>query len=292
MKKTLKIFTVDAFTNKPFFGNPAGVVLLDSFLATETMQLIAKELKLSETVFIVKQEDAYRLRYFTPSQEIDFCGHATLSAAWVILLVLQSKAERLALNTNVGLVTVDYKYTKGVLSLVSMTQISPQVKPYVGGVRSLCEALGIKDAELDRRFPIKLAYTGLWCLLVPLKTKEAVMGAQPDFTKLSLHNKNLGAAGTHLFSFDTPNEDHLLYTRDFSPSSGVDEDPVTGSAAGALAGYLYLEHIVRKTDYKILQNNSFNRPGELFINIKDENGRISVQVGGQAVLMINGILNI
>jgi trans-2,3-dihydro-3-hydroxyanthranilate isomerase len=291
--KTLKVFTVDAFTSIPFEGNPAGVVLHGDDLTGEEMSLIAKEINLSETAFVLTShhpEASFKIRYFTPTLEIDFCGHATVASSWVILSKdLIDRGETLVLETNIGLIPIDYDFSER-LNQVIMTQVEPQVRDIEYDENELCELLGIDALDIDHRCPIKLAYTGNWDLLIPIKSRKAIDEAKPNFEALKNHNLKHKLASTHLFTFDC--EDALLYTRDFSPSSGINEDPVTGSANGALAGYLKLEGIVDETEYTIIQGNSLNRRGELSVRVNEMRNHIQVQIGGSAVIMFEGVLKL
>jgi PhzF family phenazine biosynthesis protein len=126
--------------------------------------------------------------------------------------------------------------------------------------------------------------------MIPIKTKKMVDEIKPDFKKMAIHNRLHAIISTHLFTFDTMSEDVLLYTRDFSPAVGIDEDPVTGSANGALAGYLLLEGILSMEDhdFTIVQGNALNRPGKLRIKTSIVSGKIQVEVGGSAVISITG----
>jgi PhzF family phenazine biosynthesis protein len=292
--KQIKMYVVDAFTDKPFLGNPAGVVLDADELTAEEMQMVAKEINLSETAFIRKSDKPgvhYRVRYFTPSLEIDFCGHATIASSWVIFSTgLVHIDGPLVLETNIGIIPIVAFVNEHVLNQVVMTQVKPQLNPVHDSVETLCKMTGLNIDDYDTRYSMELAYTGNWHLLIPVRTKEAIDKAAPDFDALAKHNRSQKISTTHLFTFDIE-KPYLVYTRDFAPSSGVLEDPVTGSANGALAGYLALSGIISQNEYHILQGNSRKRPGEVFIRVCRDDG-IRVQVGGKAVIIINGFLNI
>jgi PhzF family phenazine biosynthesis protein len=147
---------------------------------------------------------------------------------------------------------------------------------------------------LDDRFPIKLANTGNWHLIVPVKTHQAIDAARPRQDELALLNKKHTISTTHLFTFDAkPGFD--LYTRDFAPAVGIPEDPVTGAANGALAGYLMLEGILSKDKTHRLtigQGDAIGRPGRLFVNIIPGESEIIIKVGGVAHVTLEGILRL
>ncbi|ERJ11986.1 PhzF family phenazine biosynthesis protein [Haloplasma contractile] len=297
--KTIKLFTVDAFTTTIFNGNAAGVVLDSDHLETKEMHKIAGEINLSETAFLSKPttiEADYRIRYFTPTDEIDFCGHATVAASWIIGTESNVTQNRIVkLETEIGIVPVELHYENETLKSVVMTQVPPQVKelPKEDDYRTILEMSGIKESDYEDRYPIKLAYTGNWDIMIPVKTRQAIDEAVPDFKRLKAHNKKHGIASVHLFTFDTREDDCLLYTRDFSPAVGIDEDPVTGSANGALAGYLVIEGILeqKQNRFKIMQGNSKGRIGTLDISTDVIDGNIRIQVSGSAVRAIVGSIS-
>jgi trans-2,3-dihydro-3-hydroxyanthranilate isomerase len=295
--KEIQVFHVDAFTNQSFGGNVAGVVPNAEGLTVTEMQKIAKELNLSETAFVFpseKQDADVRVRYFTPSAEIDFCGHATIGLSWILATEYGwlHKADVIRLETNIGIVPVEWTTEKGQLSLVTMTQVSPMVKSIDLEMNDLCQLIGICVDQLDDQYPVRLAYTGNWHLLIPIKTRETVDQAKPNMTELAKLNKELQVSTTHLFTFDSF-EGATLYTRDFAPAVGIPEDPVTGSANGALAGYLVLEGILdpkKEHQFKIAQGHTVGRPGWVDIRIGLLAEGPVIKVGGTAVRTIAGTL--
>ncbi|NDI34483.1 PhzF family phenazine biosynthesis protein [Chengkuizengella sediminis] len=298
--KKLKVYHIDAFTTEQFSGNPAGVVLDADSLTMNEMQKIANELNVSETVFLLKTEHKeadFKVKYFTPKEEINFCGHATVGLSWLLSTDLgwSEKAEQIILETNIGLVPVKWnKDGKGVTS-VEMTQVAPKVKEIHLENSKIAEVLGLSTHDIDDRYPIKLASTGNWHLLVPVKTQKAIDSAKPNFKKLAQLNENYNIDTTHLFTFDTDEKDNDLYTRDFLPALGVDEDPVTGAANGALSGYLVLEKILDPTtrhQLKIAQGHAMNRPGTLDVTIEPGEDHPIIKVAGAAVVTIEGTLNL
>ncbi|WP_138495330.1 PhzF family phenazine biosynthesis protein [Paenibacillus pinistramenti] len=314
--KQISVYHVDAFTRRPFEGNPAGVVPDAGELTLTQMQKIANQLNLSETAFLLPPSDPeadFRVRYFTPQVEIPFCGHATIASAW--LLANESgwadRADHITFETQVGLIPVYWEKEGKEAVKVTMTQIPPKVKeaPFIDKL-ALAGLIGIDAEQLDERYPIKLAHTGNWTLIVPVKTHQAVDAAKPKQQELAAFHKQHSINNTHLFTFDAkPGVD--LYTRDFAPSIGIPEDPVTGSANGALAGYLALENLTGgKTDLIIGQGDALGRPGTLYVTVlKKGAGKeaaaepgtdtddaadtdVMIQVGGAAHVTIEGTLRL
>ncbi|OXT15634.1 PhzF family phenazine biosynthesis protein [Bacillus sp. OG2] len=296
--KNITFYQVDAFTDQAFGGNPAGVVPEAAILEEEEMQLAAREFNLSETAFLSPSgsENAdFRVRYFTPSCEIDFCGHATLSAAWIMASELDwlRHNREIRFETNIGIVPVIFQTEGEKLVSAEMTQISPKIKEIEYSLEELCQMIGVSSADIDDRYPIRLGYTGNWHLLVPLKTREAIDGAAPQFDLVEEHNRRLGISTTHLFTFDAKGMEYDIYTRDFAPAAGIREDPVTGSANGALAGYLMLENILEQGRNHMLaigQGHAAGRPGLLQAGISSDGESIRITIGGSAVPVISGTL--
>ncbi|MFE8699247.1 PhzF family phenazine biosynthesis protein [Cytobacillus sp. FJAT-54145] len=292
--KEVQVFYVDAFTDRPFGGNAAGVVPNADGLTDEEMQHIAREINLSETAFIFNnssEQADFRIRYFTPSSEIDFCGHATVGLSWILATEFDwsNKAKQVLLETNIGLVPVKWlKKEEGKLSSVVMTQVAPKVKEFTDHLEDISRMVGVDVADIDSKYPIKLGYTGNWHLLIPVKSRPAIDAAIPKIDDLKEHNQKAGISTTHLFTFDSQDDTCKVYTRDFAPAVGIAEDPVTGSANGALAGYFALEEILVDEHYKIAQGHTMGRPGFLDIFVeKGEEGPV-VSVGGKAVRTLSG----
>lgn len=297
--KQLSVYHIDAFTDRSFGGNPAGVIPHAENLKEEEMQKIANELNLPESAFLLPSSHPhadFKVRYFTPTEEINFCGHATVGLSWLLATKYNwmEKAEQIVFETNVGLIPVKWIKENNQLIRVSMTQIKPTVKEIELDKKSIAQLVGIQESDLDERYPIKLSNTGNWHLLIPVKSSEAIDGAEPQFKKLASLNREHNISTTHLFTFHT-NGELDLYTRDFAPSIGIDEDPVTGAANGALAGYLFLEGILSKDQthqLKIGQGHAIGRPGTLYITITPENNGPTIEVAGSAVITIEGKINI
>lgn len=284
----INVFIVDSFTSEQFKGNPAGVVLYGNDLSAEYMQKIAQEINLSETVFAIKTDNSDRLvvRYFTRTQEIDFCGHATLALAWI--LGKKAKLTKLTLATNVGEVLIFGEYEENELKRVFMKQVAPQVKAFTGNNLELNRILGLEETDIDKRYPIKLAYTGNWDIFIPLINFQIIEKVNPNIAKLKEHNKYHQISSTHLFTFT----DKYIVTRNFSPAVGIDEDPVTGSSTGALIGYLLFENFLKfeNQNIDVMQINSLNRPGLINVKIVVEKDNLAIYVGGSAVCVLEGNL--
>lgn len=253
----LEIFQVDAFTSKPFGGNPAAVVPLESWLPDETMLAIAAENNLAETAFFVKNVDGYDLRWFTPTVEMDLCGHATLATAFVIFTILGTAEKVLKFQTKSGLLTVERQGDRFVLDFPSRPPV-PSETP-----AGLIEAIGKKPKEVLRSRDYFLVY----------ETEDDVRAIEPNFAEL-LKIK------THAVIVTAKGDSSDFVSRFFAPEVGVFEDPVTGSAHCNLIPY-WAEKL-GKTELFAKQVSA--RGGELFCELAGER----VKIGGNATLYLKG----
>ncbi|WP_069998078.1 PhzF family phenazine biosynthesis protein [Cellulosilyticum sp. I15G10I2] len=204
----MKYYVVDAFAEKVFEGNPAGVCILEAWLADEMMQNIAIENNLSETAFAVKEQDGYRLRWFTPKNEIDLCGHATLATAYVIANYYDKHIETIKFQTLSGELVV---IKKGELYEMDFPSRMPKS---IVLTEQMVEAIGIRPIEV---------YLGRDLMFV-LEKEEDVRNAEPDFSKLRNLPDGLGV------SITAKSKAYDFVSRSFFPKISVNEDPVCGSA--------------------------------------------------------------
>jgi PhzF family phenazine biosynthesis protein len=211
----MKIYQVDAFNNEVFKGNPAAVIPLKSWISNELMQNIAEENNLSETVFFVENNDCFEIKWFTPTCEIDLCGHATLAAAHIIFSELKYSKKELKFNSKSGFLTVTKKDDWYILNFPS-ENINKVKYP-----EKLSNALGASILEV---------FEGKWKLVVVLENEEIIKNLEPNFGLLSELTWN-GIIVT------AKGEKVDFVSRFFAPKIGINEDPVTGSAHTLLIPY-------------------------------------------------------
>ncbi|MFE4240891.1 PhzF family phenazine biosynthesis protein [Peribacillus butanolivorans] len=204
----MKYYVVDAFAEKVFEGNPAGVCIMEEWLSDDTMQKIATENNLSETAFAVKEGESYRLRWFTPADEIELCGHATLATAYVIANYYENNVEEIKFQTMSGELVV---LKKDELYEMDFPSRMPEEFPLTD---QIVEALGVKPIE---------TYLGRDLMLV-LEKEEDVQNAAPDFSMLEKLPDGLGV------SITAKSNKYDFVSRSFFPKLKVNEDPVCGSA--------------------------------------------------------------
>jgi trans-2,3-dihydro-3-hydroxyanthranilate isomerase len=296
---------IDAFTTTPYSGNPAGVVLDGEDLSPAQMQAIAREVHASETAFVCGGggADPFRVRFFTPADEVDLCGHATIATfhalVWEERMPLLDGEMVVHQETGAGRLPLRLKIQNERLESVLMGQQPPLQEPYRDELSALAGPLGVSADHLgaaDREVgPPAVVSTGLRCLHVAMPDLASVQGARPDFRALAELSRTLNVTTVQLVSLETESPDTYAHVRTFAPAVGVDEDPVTGTAAGSLGGYLayinYLPEGGDKRRFQVEQGAEVGRPGR--INVELQLVGLSVTetwVGGHAVEVFSGTL--
>jgi PhzF family phenazine biosynthesis protein len=259
----LAIIQVDAFTSRPFAGNPAAVCVLPEPRDERWMQSVAGEMNLSETAFLVARQDGYDLRWFTPELEVDLCGHATLASAHVLWEEGHLPAARQArFHTRSGLLTADRAGDRIEMDFPA-TPPEPAEAP-----AGLAAALGAEPRYVGR---------SRYDYLVAVDSPEELRRLQPDFQRLA----ELAVRGLIVTSrSDMAGFDFL--SRFFAPAAGINEDPVTGSAHCCLAPFWAAR--LHKTEMNGYQASA--RGGEVRVRLAGER----VRLGGQAVTVLRGEL--
>jgi len=284
---------VDAFTAEPYAGNAAGVVPDADDLSAAQMQAIARELSASETAFLSASDDADRkIRYFTPTQEVDLCGHATIASHALLAAdgVIEPGAH--TLETEVGVLDIELQDD----GVVWMTQSRPEVETVDIFYDRLGDALGIDPATLrdvGTDLPVARATTGLPFLIIPVNFLESLSGVEPDLQAIEAITDEYDVTGIYAFTFDTLESESTLHARMFAPGAGVDEDPVTGTASGACGAYLdsYEAFDSMPDDLRFEQGHFVDRGGIAHVDIGvDDRGRRQVRVGGEATVALDGTL--
>ena len=268
----LRYVVADVFTDTPLTGNQLGVFTDARDVPDGLMQLLAKELNFSETVFVLPKEgDGHaRIRIFTPARELPFAGHPTLGAAFVLGAPLQ--LDEIRLETGAGVVPVRLEREEARIVFGRMEQPYPTVEPFGDDEAGLLAALGVERAEL----PVDVYDNGMRHAYVALASAEAVAGLDPDFRALARFG-----VGVSCFA----GEGGRWKTRMFAPAHGVDEDPATGSAAGPLALHLVRHGRVEPgRQIEIAQGAEIGRPSTLYATADAER----VEVGGSAVVVARG----
>ncbi|ELY75040.1 PhzF family phenazine biosynthesis protein [Natrinema pallidum] len=283
--ETTRILQVDAFTDEPHTGNPAGVVPDADGLSSDQMQAIAAEMAVSETAFLRSSETAdRRVKYFTPTQEVDLCGHATIGTV-AHLYDEGLETETMTLETNVGRLEIDVDED----GTVWMTQDEPSIREVDVGYGRVADALGVDRAALEGAsddIPLAVASTGLPFLIVPITYLSDVGDAEPDFAAVEALTNAVDATGIYLFTFDALEAESTVHGRMFAPGAGVPEDPVTGTAGGAVSAYLDRFGAFDgdlPAELRLEQGHYVDRPGIVRVRLGD-----AVRVGGRGVTVLDG----
>jgi PhzF family phenazine biosynthesis protein len=283
--ETIRVLQVDAFTDEPLTGNPAGVVPNADGLSDDQMQAIAAEMAVSETAFLRSSEDAdRRVRYFTPTQEVDLCGHATIGS-FAHLHDEDLEPGSTTLETNVGVLDIEVAAD----GTVWMTQDEPSIREVDVGYDRVANALGVDAAALEGAsadIPLAVSSTGLPFLIAPITYLSDVGNAEPDMAAIEDLTDAVDAAGVYLFSFDALEPESTLHGRMFAPGAGVPEDPVTGTASGAVCAYLdrfgaFDDDL--PDELRLEQGHYVDRPGLVRVRLDD-----AVRVGGRGVTVLDG----
>jgi PhzF family phenazine biosynthesis protein len=259
------MYIVDAFTGKPFSGNPAAVCIADGVIDATWMQDVAREMNLSETAYVSSREDgAYDLRWFTPAVEVDLCGHATLASAHVLWeQELAPPAGEIVFHTRSGALTCKHLRAGRIEMDFPVCPVEQATAP-----AGLLEALGA-----DPKF-VGISSVGY---LVELPTESDVRALRPDFAALRDMTEDSWAVVTA-----PADNDFDFVSRFFAPQGGVDEDPVTGSAHCALAHFWSGK--TGRTAFRAYQCSA--RGGVVFAELAGDR----VKLGGQAVTVSRGEL--
>lgn len=292
---------VDAFTDQIFGGNPAGVVLLadgEGFPSEETMRKTAAELRYSETAFVKRLgEGRFQTRYFTPAAEVDLCGHATIGAFHALRVSGVVKEGGTYLNETLsGLLEIVVGKEQVLMDMAeprlfeSIEDPARQAELYqIMGLSAAGQGVIREKPELYL-VPQK-ASTGLTDILMPVKDEKALAQIQPDFQALAELSKEYSVVGVHAFTCNT--KDGLIHARNFAPLYEIDEEAATGTSNGALAYYLYCRGLVNlDTVYTVVQGEAMQRPSKISVQVILKDGSPFVKVGGPAVTLAQGEINL
>ena len=299
----------DVFTDRAFCGNPLAVFPEAEGLSDERMMQIAREMNLSETVFVLKSEKEgvlRRLRIYTPVREIPFAGHpivgtwAALAREGVVPIPEGGSGwQRIHHEVGVGVLPVDIEFKDGQPVQVVMTQGKFQIIDEIDDAQEQAEvarALGLAREDLDESLPIQLITTGLPCLAVPIRSLADLRNCRINATLLADIYTRHGGAGCHAFTRETIEVGaSRAHARFFAPADNIPEDPATGSACGALGAYLVhhggltLEPEDGRYKFVIEQGDFIHRPSRISLDVKGQAGAVEeVKVGGSAIIVARG----
>ncbi|WP_195268995.1 PhzF family phenazine biosynthesis protein [Eubacterium sp. 1001713B170207_170306_E7] len=287
----MKVYIVDSFTEKRFSGNQAGVVLLEGqedFPKGDFMRRLAAELRYSETAFVKKvEQDTFKIKYFTPMQEVALCGHATVAAFTVLYQEKVIEAGRCQAQTMAGNLEVEVS-EKAVWMEMAAPKTIKIFTPEESAALYASLALGTNDAS-EGLLP-QIINTGLSDIMLPVKNQAALKAAVLDVQKVSRLSRACAVTGIHLFCLETaPNL--TARCRNFAPACGIDEESATGTSNGALTWYLRQYGIIQSNKINtFIQGEAMGKPSVIKTVFEEKAGKPRIRVGGAAVIVLKGAL--
>ena len=316
--KEITIKGVDTFTTKPFSGNPAGVVTEADGLTDEMMQEITSGMKMNliEIAFVTlsrTEEASFRVRFFTPSKELDMSGHVTIATCFALIeegrIPLERGLTKLSFETKIGTIPIEIYFrpsqgveqaadgdlslplrgeNNGLLDRIMMHQPIYTFSPSRVPVSEIADVLGIEEGEITKTgLPVVTASKDLDWLIIPVQSKETIMGMHPDLIKLGMLNRKYGILTNHIFTLDTYDADCVAYSRHFGPAMGLWEDPASANASGGLGNYLLTYGITSSSSMVMQQGKEMESLSRIYVEIdRDNDTTRSVRVGGLAITSI------
>ncbi|MEO0096312.1 MAG: PhzF family phenazine biosynthesis protein [candidate division WOR-3 bacterium] len=303
MAKWVKAKRLSVFTSNPYTGNPAWVVMGADDVSEENLKLLASDLNpVSDTAFVLTEStheaDIY-LRFFTGSGEINFSGHGSIAAYFALsgedVLKLNDPETIIRQRTKSGIQQVelrvkDNKVTRATMTLAKPNYLDIEVNPV-----QLSRILGISQNDLlAANLPFDIISTGYYDLIVPIKSLEIMKNLKPDFTFMNNFCIRLGIHGIIVFCMETFEPGDTVFMRHFAPVVGINEDPISGAAAGSVGCYLIRKNLIEPSNFsRIIVEQGYlqNRQGKVYVHVECSRDQIyRVKVGGNAVLTFTGYI--
>lgn len=276
----MKYYIVDAFTDQPFGGNPAGVVLLDgdTFPNEELMLKVAAELRYSETAFVrILSQKEYHVRYFTPKAEVELCGHATIATFSLLHQLRRAEGECIC-HTLAG----DLRIEVGEKVLMQMA--TPRIVDTISDAEEIYRAIGVMDYQPT--LPVQIAYSGLPDIMIPLHDVSMLQSLKPDMEAITAITRKYEAVSFHVFAI--AGDGYTAHVRDFAPLYDIPEESATGTANAALTHYLQQNGCIPPSgDFSFLQGEAMGRPSVVATRIAADG---TIYVGGTATIVAEGEL--
>ncbi|WP_036730454.1 PhzF family phenazine biosynthesis protein [Peptoniphilus mikwangii] len=294
MMRYFNMYLANAFTNKAFNGNATGVVISGEKMTDEEMQNTARDLNLSETVFINRIDvGEYYTRFFTPNREIDLCGHATIATFYSIceneyIIPIENGINKIIQHTKYGKIPVELEYEDGKIKNVYMLLKTKEIEKTITN-EEIADALNISIDEIgigEVKLEPKKITTGSYDIVVPLKSVHAIEKLNPNFEKIKELSEREKVISFQVFALE---DNSNVRQRTFSPSIDVNEEAGSGTSTGATLYYINKNYSSEITQITSMQGIELNRKSVLTAKLKDED---TVRVGGRAFVFMNGVLTI
>lgn len=270
----MDVLRFSAFSDGDHGGNPAGIVLVDQLPDATYMQRVAARVGYSETAFAAPQEEGWRVRYFSPASEVPFCGHATIALG--AALAIEQGDGLYSLKLNEATIAVEGTSTDGPLRAALQSPATASVPASTGLVAASLALFGIHDADLDSRIPPAISNAGAVHLVLALKDRATLSGMTYDF---AAGRELMNAAGLITINLVHAETYQRIHSRNAFASGGVYEDPATGAAAAALAGYLRDLGWLQDGRLSVIQGEDMGMRSLIFAELTEVPGS-SVRVSG------------
>lgn len=314
-----QFFIVDAFTDKIFGGNAAGVVILgenENFPSDEKMVKLAAELRYSETVFIKPKQGSdeydFHARYFTPTDEVDLCGHATIGGVYCLNKAIDLNSSSIRLKTKAGIINVEISENAVLMDMAPPQHIATFDEYPL--LERIYASMGISvpsDESISTLKPMSIS-TGLPDIMLPIPSKNDLDKMVPNMDMISELSKDLEVVGIHAFATSYDNElssEREVFCRNFAPLYGIDEEAATGTSNGALAYYFYINGMLSPNGVlNVIQGESMQRPSSITATLSqaspdvsahtarhvpmDAGNSVKIKVGGSAKILANGTVRL
>lgn len=282
----MRVYVMDAFSDRMFGGNQAGIVLADRELSDEIMRQVAAELKHSETVFIRQETDGVHLRYFTPAGEVDLCGHATV-AAFALLRKLGCIADGTQkAMTRAGALEIEVSGETVWMDMAPPKSLGVLPKE---SWEELYAAYGLTLSDRPEGLEPEIVSTGLADIMMPVNSHETLMRAEQSEKAVTELSKRFDVTGVHMFCLG----EDKVYCSNFAPLYDIPEECATGTSNGALTYYLYERGLLAPDRENVfLQGEHMNRPSRITSRLLADGGEVKVRIGGQAVMSLSGEMDL
>ncbi|MBF0276895.1 MAG: PhzF family phenazine biosynthesis protein [SAR324 cluster bacterium] len=298
-----RFYTLDVFSKTVFGGNPLAVFPDAEGLSGTQMQQVAKEFNLSETIFVFNptlENTDFKVRIFTPSSELPFAGHPTVGVAHLLASLgrirMKGDESRIVLEEGVGAVPVLIRSENGKPQFVQFSAAKMPVFPNpVPSSSDIAASLSLDNSDLmTGKYQQKVVDCGVTFLIVPLRSLAVIEKIRIDSSHWKRTMKDLSAVGMYVFTTETAQQSSNIHARMFAPDEGILEDPATGSAATALAGYLAdLVNVDGPLHWVLEQGFEMGRPSIIDVEADRKSGKtVAIRVGGNSVIVSEGTIDL
>ncbi|MCK4549512.1 MAG: PhzF family phenazine biosynthesis protein [Candidatus Krumholzibacteria bacterium] len=311
--KELILKQIDVFSTAPFCGNPALVATGAEGLSPEEMQRVAAEMNILESTYVTRPHTSdadFRVKFFTPSNEYDFSGHAMIATCFALaeegMVTLAEGVTTKSFETNAGVMPVDFHFeegddcygtsgpdsmplnsagTPGALKKIMIHRSIDRFRAVDTTVSEIASTLGIPESDITMTgLPVEIVFNGVYQLVIPVYSSGTLASMCPDLIKLKLLNLKMGVQTTDIFTTDALNEDCICYSRHFSPAMGMWEDLGSGAGGASIAAYMLRHGVITSQAAVMEQGPEADKLSRVHVDVRETNGEaIAVQVGGLAV---------